>query len=198
MREQKVTQDNIEQEGIAARSTFQRFLNGQAELDDRRFALLVARVGVTADQIIHGEQAVGPDVVEVPIFDVQVAAGVGRVPLDEAQAIGSWPFPAEWVAASFGGNAELKLLRVAGDSQEPELRDGDMVMINTRNPQVREGMQVVRLDDALLIKRLQLQGATVRLRSANPAYSDIIVERDQIESDGFAVIGRAVWAGKLL
>jgi phage repressor protein C with HTH and peptisase S24 domain len=99
--------------------------------------------------------------------------------------------------SQFGSGASLKLVTVAGDSQEPELGDGDMVMIDTASTRLRDGMHVVRLDDALLIKRVQLQGSTVLLKSANTAYDDIVVDRS-IDRDQFEIIGRAVWASRML
>lgn len=193
MRPHKITLEKLAEALNVGRSTAHRILAGEADVPARFEMFVTTRLGTSLDYIFHGEQTVSASVTEVPMFDVEVAAGSGRVPLDDEQAIGLWPFPAEWLSRF--GSADLKLVRVAGDSQEPELRDGDMVMIDTADDRLRDGMAVVRLDDRLLIKRVQVLGGTARLRSANTAYEDILVD---LAGDGFAVIGRALWAGKLL
>lgn len=143
-----------------------------------------------------GREVAGNSVATVPEYDIEVAAGAGRFSLDRATPVSFWPFPTAWLA-QFGAGAELKLVSVAGDSQEPELSDGDLVMIDASARRLRDGMHVVRLADALLIKRVQIQGGTVRLKSANTAYDDIVVDM-AAEGDQFEILGRAVWAGKML
>ena len=198
MRPHKVTLELLAEALGIGRTTAHRMLSGEADTPERFELFVTTRLGTTVDYILHGEQQPAEGIVEVPIYDVEVAAGSGRVPLGE-EPIGAWPFPRDFIARFAG--ADLALVRVAGDSQEPELRDGDMVMIDRAEARLRDGMAVVRLDDRLLIKRVQVQGATVLLRSANSAYADIPVEVFKgagAQDVDFAVVGRAVWAGKLL
>lgn len=89
------------------------------------------------------------------------------------------------------------MLPVSGDSQEPELSDGDMVVVDAGSTKLREGMHVVRLDDDLLIKRIQIEGRTIRLVSNNKAYGDTVIDL-QADRERFDIVGKAVWAGKLL
>ena len=58
-------------------------------------------------------------------------------------------------------------------------------------------MHVVRRDGTLLVKRLQMQGATIVLKSANPVYTDIVVEVES-EEGTFEVLGRVVGAIKVV
>jgi len=134
--------------------------------------------------------------IEVPVYDVDVAAGYGRTPL-ESDPVGYWPIPVQWIVDHLGGDPNLNIVRVSGDSQEPELRNGDMVMIDRRQNRIAAGLHVVRLDDTLMIKRIQLEGRIVRLVSNNKTYPDVPVDM-QVDQDRFEIIGRAVWAGKLL
>ena len=184
------SQKRVSDESGVPIATLQRILGGRSVPDPDKLAAILAAIGATESDLVAEDER---PIVEVPIYDIDVAAGPGRYLTDEAR-IGSWPFPRAFVAR-FGADADLAIVRVSGDSQEPELRDGDSVMINLAQRR-GEGMCVVRLDDALLIKRLQREGRTVRLGSNNAVYQDIVVELD--EGDGFEVIGRAVWTGKLL
>lgn len=191
VRDSGKTQEQVASESGVALPTFKRILGGKSVPDDEKLAAILRSIGATEADLVSSDER---PIVEVPIYDIDVAAGPGRF-LDAEAVIGTWPFPRAWIEQRFGRDADLALVRVSGDSQEPELRDGDSVMLDL-NVRRREGMSVVRLDDALLIKRLQLEGRTVRLGSNNAAYQDIVV--DLADEGRFDVIGKAVWAGKLL
>lgn len=186
-----ITQDQLVGMTGVPRATLQRILGGTSVPDDEKLAAILAAIGAKEIDLVGRDES---PIVEVKMYDIQVAAGPGRFLTSEAE-IGAWPFPRVWIERQFGRDADLALLRVSGDSQEPELRDGDSVMIDL-NLKRREGMSVVRLDEALLIKRLQMEGRTVRLGSNNPAYHDIVV--DLADEGRFEVIGAAVWSAKLL
>ncbi len=188
-----VTQAQIvEQTGIS-RPTLQRILAGQNP-GWRRLQLIVDSLGVLIEAVVQPDEA-GPDWVMVPIADIQVAAGPGRFPLDEA-TLGEWPFPRSWIESNWP-KAKLRVVHVSGDSQEPVLRDGDAVLVDVTPTVGSDGMHIVRLDDALMIKRLQIEGARVRLKSHNPQYDDIVVDM-RADQDRFAIIGRAVATVKAL
>lgn len=190
------TQDWLSEQTGIPKVTLQRILAGKADPRER-LSRLVEVIGTTEEHILEGPTAATSSIVEVPIYPIDVAAGPGRLPFDEVEPIGSWPFPRDWLFRQFGDDAVLRIVRVVGDSQVPELFDGDMVMIDLKANRLREGMHVVRLGETLMIKRIQLEGATVRLKSANQSYSDVVVNL-AAEQDEFAVIGKAGWAGKLL
>lgn len=132
----------------------------------------------------------------VPVYDIRAAAGAGAA-IDEEAVIDHLAFRDSWlrkhIAADTGG---LALLYVDGDSQEPILRAGDLIMINRKERAIREGLFVVRLGDGLLVKRLHRAGADqVVLKSENPAYDPVNVDLRR-DGDGFKVIGRVVWMSR--
>lgn len=177
-------------------ATLQRILGGKADPGPDRLARICDAIGESVDAIMKPGPA-GDGIFEVPIADIRVSAGPGALASDQERRLGGWPFPRDWIEAEFRYPAKLRVVKVSGDSQEPELRDGDNVLIDLSRNQLAEGMHVVRLDDVLMIKRVQLEGARVRLKSANARYDDIIVDLASA-ADQFAVVGRAVWAGKSL
>lgn len=190
------TQDQLVDRTGIPKPTLQRILAGKVPPGDERFALIIAAIGAAADEILRGDEA-SARYLEVGVYDVEVAAGAGRVSLEPEDAVGTWPFPRDWVQQHFGLSPNLRVVRVAGDSQEPELRDGALVLVDLKQNRLRDGMHVVRLGDQLMIKRVQVEGATVRLRSRNPAYDDVLVSVTA-EQDQFQVIGRAGGAVTLL
>ena len=96
--------------------------------------------------------------------------------------------------ASLGASAEsLVGLEVVGDSMQPELLDGDVVLVNTyleRSVQLEPDIYVFRLGEELLIKRLvpDGQGGAVA-HSTNLAYAPIPLPEDLPEGS-FQIVGR--------
>jgi phage repressor protein C with HTH and peptisase S24 domain len=74
---------------------------------------------------------------------------------------------------------------------EPSLRDGDEILVDRSPRPLRDGIHVVRLDGALLVKRVETgRPGVVTLISDNPAYRPIECQPADIE-----VLGRVVWKG---
>lgn len=184
-----------DQVGIT-RTSLNRYFAG-TDPGDERIELLAKAVGKTVAYLVGTE--VGADVVSVPIHDVLVAAGAGKVTDRLGAPIGQWVFDRPWFEANFVGVGKVMMVRVSGDSQEPELSDGDLVAVDIDKPRLREGMHVVRLDDLLMIKRIQVEGRVVRLVSRNPLYDPVTVDLSEPDVDArFEVVGRAIWASKML
>lgn len=137
--------------------------------------------------------------ISVPVHDVQVAAGAGRIADRLPPPMYYWSFSRDWVEANLRGVGRLVMVEVSGSSQEPELSDGDLVAVDLDQSRLREGLFVVRLDDLLVIKHIQVDGRTVRLMSRNPLYDPVEIDLHEpgIE-ERFEVVGRAVWASKML
>lgn len=79
---------------------------------------------------------------------------------------------------------------------EPTLRDGDEVLVDSsdQGARLRDGIYVLRADDALVVKRVTIQpgGKLITISSDNAAYptwSD--VDRSTIH-----VVGRVIWFGR--
>ena len=92
--------------------------------------------------------------------------------------------------------AALSLIRVAGDSMEPTLRDGDDILVDRDATSVRSGaIYVLRVDDMLVVKRLIRQARDrlpVVIRSDNAAYPEIVVS----DPASVQVVGRVLWCGR--
>jgi phage repressor protein C with HTH and peptisase S24 domain len=107
-------------------------------------------------------------------------------------------FQSNWVRSVASGRPEaLSVISVTGDSMLPTLADGDQILVDTADcERLRDGIYVLRTDDALLVKRLSVNPATRRLaiRSDNDAYPSW----DDCDPAGVNVIGRVVWVGRRL
>jgi phage repressor protein C with HTH and peptisase S24 domain len=91
--------------------------------------------------------------------------------------------------------AALSIIRVAGDSMEPTLCDGDDILVDRNVSAIKPGaIHVLRLDDMLVVKRLVRTDGGYIIRSDNPAYADIRVD----DPATMQMIGRVLWCGRRL
>lgn len=141
-----------------------------------------------------------PGYVALPLYnDVRAAAGHGAVNGHE-QADDALMFKEDWIRYELGAKAQdLCLIRVSGDSMEPTLRAGDVILIDHRacRPD-REGIYIMRVGEMLLVKRLQaLPGGKIRVASDNPAFDPWTLDQDELGTE-VLVVGRVVWSGRRL
>lgn len=137
------------------------------------------------------------DYVSIPLYDVHADAGDGAV-VDSELVVDVLHFKQEWLRAELRASpADLYLINVDGESMEPTLRPGDIILVDNRDQaQARDGIYVLRMANTLLVKRLQrLPGGVIKVSSDNPAYSPFEIHADNVD-EGFAIIGRVVWSGR--
>lgn len=197
-------------------STIRRYLAGTMPGVDKLLELATA-LDVTLDWLAAERgpmrpgqtfsQVPGPDSlpegsVLVPRFEVRAAAGAGSLVLSEE--IGSY-FAVErhWLARSLpswaGTNASVGILEGSGDSMEPTIRDGDLVMAVRDPPEYavdRGGVFLVLHHGQLRIKRLQvdMQSGDITLISDNPRYAPEPVPKARLEFD-LRVLAQIFFAG---
>ncbi|HET9640057.1 MAG TPA: S24 family peptidase [Allosphingosinicella sp.] len=136
--------------------------------------------------------------IKVPRLDVGASAGPGAINETEA-AISHIAFDPKWLRQLCkGGTNHLSFIRVQGDSMSPTLADGDDILVDGADgaDRLRDGIYVLRRDDALMVKRLAINPFDSRatIKSDNPAYP----EWKDCELATLAIIGRVVWAGRRL
>ncbi len=133
------------------------------------------------------------DWLDVPRLELGVSAGPGAAALGEG-TIGVFRFSRPWLRENGFDAAMLSAISVIGDSMEPTLRDGDEILVDRSPRPLRDGIHVVRLDETLLVKRLDAsRPGRLVLISDNRSYQPVEVPLDEAE-----VIGRVVWkSGRL-
>jgi phage repressor protein C with HTH and peptisase S24 domain len=134
----------------------------------------------------------------VPVVRVAVraSAGLGAIPEQES-ARPYFAFDPRWLRALTDSPAsKLSLIRVEGDSMAPTLSAGDDILVDLADgpERLRDGIYVLRVDGALLVKRLAIHpvGRRVTVQSDNPAYGDL----PDCGLDEIDCIGRVIWTGR--
>lgn len=138
------------------------------------------------------------DYVLVPRYDVRAMAGHGAL-VESEQVVDHLAFRLDWLAGlGLQQHGALALVSLAGDSMEPTLVHGDLLLVHTARYLVAgDGIYVLRRDHELIAKRCQrLRDGSVRVSSDNAAYAVEVYPMD--EQDALNVLGRVVWMGRTL
>jgi phage repressor protein C with HTH and peptisase S24 domain len=164
--------------------------------DERR---KLARYFGISEILLGGPASEAPPaegLVTVKRHSVMVSAGPGAVVTEE---LGKpyFAFDERWLKVlTPSAPSNLSIVRVEGDSMAPTLNAGDDILVDLGDSaqQMRDGIYVLRIDDALVVKRLALNpiARRVTVQSDNPAYPDW---PDCSPSD-INCIGRVIWSGR--
>lgn len=124
--------------------------------------------------------------VRVPVYR-EVRAGAPTA-LAEEDIVDYIDIPSVWTKT-----AEYFGLRVKGDSMEPDLRDGDIVVVK-KQPDAETGSVVVALinGEAGICKKLIKRQDGIVLKSINEDYGNYVYTNEQIESLPVTICGVVV------
>jgi phage repressor protein C with HTH and peptisase S24 domain len=134
--------------------------------------------------------------VSIKRHPVAVSAGPGAIAAEE---LGKpyFAFDERWLKSLTSSQpADLSLVRVEGDSMAPTLNAGDDILVDLGDgaDRLRDGIYVLRIDDALVVKRIALNpiGRRMTVQSDNPAYPDW----PDCGLNDVNPIGRVIWSGR--
>lgn len=168
-----------------------------AEQDRKRLARYFGvDEGVLGGEMIAPADARAP--VAVPLLDIGASAGPGADAGDE-RARAHVAFDPAWLrTVASGGPDGLSIIRVEGDSMLPTLTHGDEILVDRCDgrQRLRDGIYVLRLEGALMVKRLAFNpvNKTVTIKSDNDAYPSW----PDCKPAKVELVGRAVWMGRRL
>lgn len=138
-----------------------------------------------------------PAAVSVPEMEVEAAAGPGALNEEYADERARWQLPEAMIRHE--GNADpaaLRILRVRGNSMEPEMREGDRIVVDTARRVPAMGELFVLWDgDGLVVKRVEKARdpgpLRLRLVSANPDYPPYTCLAEEAN-----IVGKVIWTVK--
>ena len=199
--------------GVSA-SAFRKWLKGEAEPSRDRLVALAAAAGVSLAWLAQGE---GPDpdfaalgarannrrpsdvltaarYLVLPTESTAAAAGSGHVSADGAtEFIG---FRHDWIRNVFGREpGDLVLETAIGESMEPHIHNGDLLLVDTTDTTFRNfGVYVIEVREERLVKRVQRKfDGSLILISDNQVYQPEFIEAELAKE--VRVLGRVVWRG---
>jgi phage repressor protein C with HTH and peptisase S24 domain len=181
-------------------STFQGYINGRQPHIDHLLRIR-EKYNVNIDWLLKGEGS--PYIIgeekegefdQIPLAEAELNAGGGSVVLSEGVKE-CYAFRKDWVAKIATSRQNLILMFVQGDSMEPVIMEGDIVMIDRGRTKIRTGrIYAVGVSDTVMIKRLELlPDQKVNVISDNKGYSPYIIGCDTIR-----IIGQVIWFAREL
>ncbi|MBI3755761.1 MAG: hypothetical protein HY265_06345 [Deltaproteobacteria bacterium] len=132
------------------------------------------------------------DFVSIPMVSGKISAGKGLIPETAVEL--KLAFKKDWIQRH-GDPRNMALIRVSGDSMEPTLYSGDIVLVdhnlNYIDPQ--GGIYAVAMNDVIMIKRVQViyPSKKVRIISDNIKYKPLEASSEQV-----IINGKVIWFGR--
>ena len=132
--------------------------------------------------------------VYVPQMKSLISAGGGLIP--DTMIEMKIAFKRDWIQRK--GNPEnMSLIRATGDSMEPTLKPGDILLIDHSRNDVdpHGGIYAIAVDGQIMIKRLQIlyPSKKIKIISDNAKY-----ESTEVDSDHLNISGKVIWYGREL
>lgn len=190
-------------------STLNGYLAGR-DMKASAAARLAVACGVDVSWLLAGSspksrasvpaESANGNLFDIPVYDIELSAGCGALPNE-----------LERVAFKLDGNLippelhhrkkNLVALTARGDSMEPFIMNGDVLIIDTEDRQISTGcVYGLRIGDQLLVKRLSVKiDGSIEVLSDNPRYGMEIIDASRaltLINDGgnpASIIGRVVW-----
>lgn len=123
--------------------------------------------------------------VKIPVLGL-VRAGI---PMDAVEYIIDY----EEISEDMARQGEFFALQIKGDSMEPKISDGDVVIVR-KQPDIENGEIAIVLvnGDEATIKKVQKFNGGINLIPSNPAYDVMTFSNEQIEKLPVRILGKVV------
>lgn len=135
------------------------------------------------------------DLAVVPELELGYSMGGGATIFERYEQKGIVPFQREWLRGMMRGSvADLFVARGEGDSMQPTILDGDIVLVDTAQKDVRQQDRIwaVAYGDIGVIKRVRrTPRGSYLLLSDNAAVPPVECVDDEMQ-----VVGRVIWIGR--
>lgn len=168
-----------------AESTMSLYENGKREPEYRTLLRIAAQLGVSVDTLLGANTDGTSRGVRIPVYGA-VAAGL---PIEAITDIEDY----EEICESLAATGEFAALRIKGDSMEPRMSEGDVVIVRVQ-PDVESGdVAIVMIGgEEATCKRVVKTADGVLLLSTNPKYAPMSYSNRMIEELPVRVFGKVV------
>ncbi len=129
----------------------------------------------------------------VPKVLAKACAGGGSLQVQD-HIIEQLSFNEAWLRRK-GSPENMAAMEVMGDSMSPELEEGDNILVDFSQKQLKsQALYVVGLEDTIQVKRIQTSRDIVILLSTNHKYTPVTLQGEEV--DNLRIIGRVLWSSR--
>lgn len=133
------------------------------------------------------------EIIMIPMVEARLSAGHGSFETSAASER-KYSFRSDFLRRK-GNISEMVLMRVDGDSMSPEVKDGDVVLIDRSQTAARAGcMYAVGVEDVVYLKILNTLPGRIILSSHNPEYAPFEIDTRGDLENSVRIIGRVIWS----
>jgi phage repressor protein C with HTH and peptisase S24 domain len=132
----------------------------------------------------------------IPEIDARAAAGHSVINTDKVEVLSVFPIPRSLLDSAGVPRERVCMMRAKGTSMEPDIRDGDSMVVVIGETTLRDGeIYVFNVGEDTLVKELQLEpDGGITLLSKNPAFAPRKVDR--ADRSRLSIAGRVLAALK--
>lgn len=189
--------------------TLGRWKDGTSDPKMSNMVAFAQAAGVSLDWLLMGVGEITNQVNTTPVasnqsdyeyvrlHDISASAGHGAFPY-ESNSNRRIAFRKDWLNTKGLHIKNLEAIYARGDSMEPTIPDGATILIDrARNHPIDGKIYVLRIDDALFVKRVQkLPTGGLRLISDNKIYDSLDLSKVELHQDNLVeIIGQVVYLG---
>lgn len=161
-------------------TTISLWERGKYDIDNRSLRILSDYFGVSTDYLLGKKDKAKP---WVPVLG-DVAAGI---PITVVEDIGD-----EWEQID-GNQEEYFALRLKGDSMNPRMNSGDVVIVHRQNMVDNNEIAVVKIGtEEATVKMVRIVENGVWLVPINPAFETVFYSVKQVRELPVTIIGKVV------
>lgn len=172
--------------GVAP-STFSQYETGKRQPDISTLQLIARALDVTIDELVGCETMIPKSTggIWIPVLG-RVAAGV---PITAVEEILDY----EEISLEMARSGECFALQVKGNSMEPRIKEGDVVIVRKQSDVESGDVAVVRINgDEAVVKKVIKKSDSMALVSFNPAYEPRYFSMKEIEELPLCICGKVI------
>lgn len=186
-----ITQTELCKKTGIPKSAMSQYIKGNFEPKQDRIYLIAKALNISEawlmgyDVPILREGNKKKSSIKIPVLGL-VRAGI---PMDAVEYIIDY----EEIGEDMAGQGEFFALQIKGDSMEPKISDGDVVIVR-KQPDIESGETAIVLvnGDEATIKKVQKFSGGINLIPSNPAYDVMTFTNEQIEKLPVRILGKVV------
>ena len=127
---------------------------------------------------------------KIPKVSARLCAGNGSFEVG-GDVQGYYSFRNAWLTKR-GVPDQMVLLDIFGNSMEPEMRDGDTVLVDQSQKNILAGaIFALGIEDTIMVKRVEKHPQKLVLRSDNRDYAPIYLEGN--DANQVRILGKVIW-----
>lgn len=173
--------------GYTDRSSITKIEKGQVDLQQSKIELFAKALGTTSRALAGWDEEI-PAAGKGVVINVlgRVAAGL---PIEAVEDI----IDTEEIPEEMAKNGDYFGLQIHGDSMEPKISNGDIVIVRRQDDAESGEIVIVTVNGTdATCKRLRKYRDGIELISNNPTYAPLFFSNEDIENKPVRIIGRVV------